>query len=417
MTSPHIALRDLFIAARRGDTCFGLGEWRRYNKGIWAAVPDLLIKKEIQGIAAKKDFVKTTSSVVNSVFELLKAQLHVSDLLFDSNPNVLIFTDCVLDIATNTTASHSRTHYATSKLPFNYDPDATSAPWNKFLDHLPHVEFLREFAGYCLTPETKYELALWLWGPAGGGKSTYIEALCAMLGAKACMLGLSEIERSQFALSQLPGKTLAVSTEQPSRLIKSPHIINALISGELITYERKFVDPVTIRPHVKLLWGMNMLPTIGMEGIGMFRRVIPVHIPAVPESDRDPAVKEGILRNPMAVVNWALPGWRELQARNKFNIPPDLILARDQYKQRNDLTANFIDECCERDEENRAKTTSLYQKYKLWCGENGYRAVAIRNFTTDLDRLGFTNIRPHNVSYYSGLDLADDSVLDQMVVE
>lgn len=416
MPSPHIAIRDCFIKQRKGDTCFGLGEWRRYKAGVWASVPDLKIKKEIQEIAVKKG-VGTTNGLVTSVFELLKAYLHVSDLLFDSNPHVLIFDDCVLDIPANSTVPHSSAHYATSKLPFKYDPETRSDDWDRYLKHLPHSDFLCEFAGYSLTPETKYELALWLWGPAGGGKSTYIEALCAMLGSKSCVLGLSEIERSQFALSQLPGKTLAVSTEQPARLVKSPHIINALISGELITYERKFVDPVTIRPHVKLLWGMNMLPTIGMEGIGMFRRVIPVHIPAIPESDRDPKIKEGILRNPMAVVNWALPGWRRLQARGKFEVPAELITARDEYKHRNDLTSNFIDECCEKDDQYRARTTVLYQKYKLWCAENGYRAVAIRNFTADLDRLGFVNVRPHNVSYYNGLDLADDSVLDNIIVE
>lgn len=416
MSSPHIVIRDLFIKQRKGDTCFGLGEWRRYEAGVWAAVPDLKIKKEIQEIAVRKG-VGTTNGLVTSVFELLKAYLHVSDLLFDSNPHVLIFSDCVLDIPTNSTVPHSSAHYATSKLPFKYDPEAFSEDWNRYLQHLPYPEFLREFAGYALTPETKYELALWLWGPAGGGKSTYIEALCAMLGSKSCVLGLTEIERSQFALSQLPGKTLAVSTEQPARLVKTPHIINALISGELITYERKFVDPVTIRPHVKLLWGMNMLPTISMEGIGMFRRIIPVHIPAIPESDRDPKIKEGILRNPMAVVNWALPGWRRLEARGRFDVPAELITARDEYKQRNDLTSNFIDECCEKDDEYRVKTTAIYQKYKNWCSENGYRSVAIRNFTADLDRLGYVNVRPHNVSYYNGLELIDDSVLDNVVVE
>lgn len=416
MSSPHIAIRDCFIKQRKGDTCFGLGEWRRYRRGAWEAVSDLLIKKEIQEIGVKKG-AGTTNGLVTSVFELLKAFLHVSDLLFDSNPHILVFDDCVLDFQTNTRIPHSPTHYATNRLPFKYNPQATCPEWDRFLHHLPHAEFLQEWAGYCLTPETRHEIALWLWGPPGGGKSTYVEALCAMLGAKSCILGLSEIERSQFALSQIPGRTLAVSTEQPGRIVKCPHIINALISGELITYERKFVNPVTIRSHVKLLWAMNMLPTIGMDGVGMFRRVIPLHIPAVAESERDPALKAAIINNPMAVTNWALEGERRLRERGRFTIPPELLAARDEYREKNDLTLNFIDEKCEKGPENRVRTTVLFTKYKDWCVENGYRNVAIRHFVSDLDRLGFIKIKPHNVSYYSGLALIDDSVLDSVEVD
>lgn len=416
MASTHIAVRDCFIKQQQGNTCYGLGEWRRYNRGAWEAVADLQIKKEIQDISVKKG-IGTTNGVVTSIYELLKAKLHISDLLFDSNPHVLVFSDCVLDLQTNTVVPHSREHYVTNKLPFKYDPQAVSEAWNRFLHHLPHAEFLQEWAGYCLTPNTRHEIALWLWGPPGGGKSTYVEALCAMLGARSCILGLSEIERSQFALSQIPGKTLAVSTEQPGRIVKSPHIINALISGELITYERKFVNPITIRSHVKLLWAMNMLPTIGMDGIGMFRRVIPLHIPAVAESERDPALKEAIINNPMAVTNWALEGERRLRERGRFIVPAELIAARDEYRDKNDLTLSFIDERCEKDSENRVRTTLLFQKYKDWCVENGYRNVAMRHFVSDLDRLGFTKIKPHNVSYYSGLDLIDDSVLDSVTVD
>lgn len=417
MASPHIDVRDRFIKKRNNDTCYGLGEWRRYDAGVWGTIPELKIKDEIQCIATKTPNVSVTNGVVSSVTELLRQRLAVSDLLFDANTNVITFADCVLDLQTWTTVPHCPDHYSTSKLPFAYDPTATLGEWDKFLESLPHPAFMRRFAGYCMTSETKYETALWLWGPPGGGKSTYIEALCAMLGARACVLGLSEIERSQFALSQLPGRTLAVSTEQPSRLLRCTHITNAIISGELIIVERKYEDPYTIRPHAKIIWGMNQLPSIGMEGIGMFRRIIPIHFAAIPESDRDPALKEAIMRSPMAVANWALGGLREVQAQNSLSLPSELITARDEYREHNDLTLNFVNEMCDRDPEKRVKTTSLYTQYKAWVNQNGYRAVSVRSFTSDLDRLGFTNIKPHNVSYWLGLGLADDSSLDSIIVE
>lgn len=415
MTSPHLEVCSCFIK-KHSDTCYGLGEWRRYDTGAWLTVPELQIKREVQSLAAKHGRLMVTASTVSSITELVRQRVAVSDLLFDANPNIIVFRDCVLDLQTWDTVPHSPTHYVTNRLAFDYDPTATLAEWDRFLTSLPHADFMRQFAGLCLTPETKYEIALWLWGPPGGGKSTYIEALCAMLGAKACVLGLSEIERSQFALSQLPGRTLAVSTELPGRLVRASHIINAIISGELMPVERKYLDPYTIRPHAKIIWGMNVLPSIGMEGIGMFRRILPIHFPSIPEAARDPRLKEAILHSPMAVANWALAGLKQLQADSALTIPPELIMARDTYRQQNDLTHNFISENCELDPEKAVKMTTLYHKFKLWATHSGYRARTVQEFKADLDRLGFINIRPHNVSYWKGLALIDDSELDSDIV-
>lgn len=416
MPSPHLEVRNAFLKKRDGDTCYGLGEWRRYDTGSWGAVPEVQIKREVQCLAARHPRLLVTSAVVASVTELIRQYVAISDLLFDANPNIIVFNDCVLDLQTWTTVPHAREHYVTNRLAFTYDPAATLPEWDQFLESLPHPTFMRQFAGLSMTPETKYEIALWLWGPPGGGKSTYIEALCAMLGAKACVLGLSEIERSQFALSQLPGRTLAVSTELPGRLVRASHIINAIISGELMPVERKYLDPYTIRPHAKIIWGMNVLPSIGMEGIGMFRRILPIHFPSIPESQRDPKLKEAILRSPMAVANWALPGLKEIQTSNSLTVPPELIAARDTYRESNDLTLNFISESCERDPEKSIKMTTLYLKFKVWATRSGHRARTIQEFKADLDRLGFIHIRPHNVSYWKGLGLIDDSQLDDNVI-
>lgn len=414
MSSPHLEVCAAFIK-KHSDTCYGMGEWRRYETGAWGSLPDLQIKREVQALAAKHPKLNVTSGVVGSISELIRQRVAVSDLLFDANPNIIVFRDCVLDLQTWGTVPHSPAHYVTNRLAFDYNPEATLPEWDRFLLTLPFASFMQRFAGLCMTAETKYEIALWLWGPPGGGKSTYIEALCAMLGAKACVLGLSEIERSQFALSQLPGRTLAVSTELPGRLVRASHIINAIISGELMPVERKYLDPYTIRPHAKIIWGMNVLPSIGMEGIGMFRRILPIHFPSIPEGERDPKLKEAILRSPMAVANWALAGLRALQSEG-MTVPPELALARDSYRESNDLTLNFINENCERDPEKSVKTTTLYSKYRSWSTHSGFRARTIQEFRADLDRLGFQNIRPHNVSYWKGLGLIDDSELDSDVI-
>jgi phage/plasmid-associated DNA primase len=63
--------------------------------------------------------------------------------------------------------------------------------------------FSQEFSGYALTTDVSHEIALWLCGPPGGGRSTFITGLEAMLGEKVGTLGLGEIERSRFALADI----------------------------------------------------------------------------------------------------------------------------------------------------------------------------------------------------------------------
>src|SRR6185503_5380349 len=137
MSSPHLEVRNAFLKKRNGDTCYGLGEWRRYEQGAWLSVPELAIKKEIQFIAAKHPKLTVTASAVSSITELCRQCIAVSDLLFDSNPNVIIFADRVLDLTTWSTVPHSPDHYATSRLSFDYDPSANLSEWDRFLVSLP----------------------------------------------------------------------------------------------------------------------------------------------------------------------------------------------------------------------------------------------------------------------------------------
>jgi putative DNA primase/helicase len=107
-----------------------------------------------------------------------------------------------------------------------------------------------------------HELAVWLFGPPASGKSTFLAGLQAMLGHRAGVLGLAEIERNRFALAGLPGKTLVAASEQPSSYLASTNVLNAIISGEPLQVERKYRDPVTVIPRRKIAWAMNELSRV-----------------------------------------------------------------------------------------------------------------------------------------------------------
>lgn len=407
----HIRLKSYHLR-KYPHTAFSLGEWKRYDDGVWKRVPEMQVRREVQEIAVQYGSgLNITSTLVASVYNLLQQHVFLPDDTFDSDVDLIYFHDCVLRISTGETRPHDPTKdRATSKLPFHYYPEAKSDAWEQALtmtepEYLP---FLQEYAGYCLTPSTQYELALWCWGEPGSAKSTFITGLEAMLGARCCTLGLADIERSQFALAQIPGKTLAISTEQPSRFVRCSHVLNSLISGESLIWERKFVDPVTIRPMVKLVWAMNELPRIDSSGIGLFRRVVPVPWKKVEKPD--PSVKEAVKMSGQAIFNWAYEGLRRLNARGRFEIPEGLISERETYRTQNDVPQTFLDEICERvdpldenGEYNKIQSSILYLKYREWCQNTGHKPLSSTAFAPEIKRLGVEKLRIGDYVFWIGL--------------
>jgi putative DNA primase/helicase len=406
----HVRLGSYYLN-QHPNTIFTLGEWYRYREGIWGKVAELQVKKELQQTALKYAKTTVTSNLINSIYNLLKASQFHADETLDSNINLITFANCTLEVSTGKTRDLSPDDFVTSKLPFCYNPETRSDLWPVVLSSTDpaYHHFLQEYAGYCITPSTKYELALWNWGESGSGKSTFITGIETMLGSRVCTLGLADLERSAFALSQIPGKTLAISTEQPNHFIRSSHVLNALISGESILWERKFKDAVSIKPHVKLIWAMNELPRIDSSGIGLFRRVVPIHWRKV--ENPDPAIKEEkIPLLGQEIFNWAFEGLQRLNARGRFEVPAGLIAERETYRIQNDIPQVFIEEQCERVElfndnghYNRTQASILFTNYRDWCKDTNHKPLSSTTFAGELQRLGFEKKTIDGRVYYLGL--------------
>lgn len=414
-SASHLRLRTYYLK-RYPNTMYSLGEWRRYSQGIWAKIPELQVRKEMQLVAQTYSIAPVTNSLINSIYNLTKAYAYFSDDTLDSNHDLITFADCTLVVSGNLSRAHEPKDFVTSKLPFFYEPTAVSDIWDLVLTstEAAYLPFLQEFSGYCMTPSTKHEIALWCYGEPGSGKSTFIAGLETVLGHRCCTLGLNEIERSQFALGQIPGKTLAISTEQPSSFIRSSHILNALISGEPIQWERKFVDPVSIRPHVKLLWAMNELPRIDSSGVGLFRRVIPVPWKKVEKPD--PRIKEEIIPTlGAAIFNWAFAGLQRLLARGRFEIPAGLLAERESYRLQNDTIQAFLDDRCQRvslmDESghyNKVQSSVLHVEYKNWCTLTTHKPLSSTAFASEMRRLGIQRIDSDGKRYWVGILIKPD---------
>jgi P4 family phage/plasmid primase-like protien len=404
----HDELRDRWIEGNP-HCAHGLGEWRRYDAGIWLTVSETSVKAEISDVieAAKPEGIKPTASILASVAELTRIKVFVPDERWDADPDVLVCKNGALRISTAELGEHRPDHYAMSAAPYEYDPEARAGVWEYFLKStVPGAAaFLQEFAGYALTTDMTHELAIWLYGPPGSGKSTFIGGLAAMLGHRAGVLGLADLERSRFTLADLPGKTLVVASEQPSSYLASTNTLNAIISGEPIQVERKYRDPVTVIPRAKVCWAMNELPRVADANSGLFRRVKVVSFPALNENDRDPEIKRHIEQEGAGILNWALEGLRRLKERRYFEVPAGVEDATEQFRENNDVPALFVEDRCIRGEDLKVQASQLYDEYKEWCIDNGHRPQSSTRVADDWRRLGFEKTTINGRRFYRGVAL------------
>ncbi len=344
--------------------------------------------------------------------KLIEVQLTLPEDRWDRDPDLLVCANGTLHIPTLELRQHSPLHFITSGVPYAYDPQATAPVWGRMLDEVYGEvhEFLQEFAGYCLTTSTRYETAVWLYGDPGGGKSTFILGLETMLGKRAGLLGLSDIERSGFMLMELVGKTLVTATEQPTDFMAAMSTVNKIISGESVLVDIKFKDPITITPTCKVLWSMNDLPRVTDANNGIFRRVKVVRVPPLPAARRDPAVKEMIACEGPGILNWALEGLRRLNERGQFVLPDVVLAETEEFKMSSDVENGFVADACKRSQNGRIKSSRLYSAYKDWCQINGHKPKSSTRVARDWERLGFRRVEAGDGRYWYGVELVEQPI-------
>jgi len=406
-------LRDRWLKHNR-LVAHGMGEWRMYQNGLWPEVNETLIERQIVRVLedAKSEGIRPTDSRLNSVKRFCRIEVFKDADVWDADPDLLVCQNGMLHIPTKTLKPHTPLAYQTTGVPYAYDPQATCPTFVDALTRLPYrvVQFLQEFAGYSLTTDTSYEIAVWFLGKRGCGKSTIITALHTMLGDRSDVLSLKQVVRSRFGLGSIVGKTLIYAFENPSMYLETTDTVNALVSGEPLVVERKYKPQATIIPRAKVLWAMNKLPRIKDAGDGLFRRVQIVRFEPLPESERDPTVKEQIKEEGSGILNWALIGLDRLRKRGRFHIPPEIQAVNEEFQEGNDPASAFVRDCCETKlnpipKDFEEQSSVLYDAYEMWCKDNGHTPMSSTAVATEWRRLGFVHHRKSDGVYWKGVNV------------
>lgn len=272
----------------------------------------------------------------------------------------------------------------------DYSLKARAPEFERFVAQvLPDAEvraYVQEYLGYTLLPDCRFQRAQFWLGAGANGKSTLAEIIAA-LHEKVAAMELDALDG--FKLVNLLGSSLVYVDETPHRIDEQR--LKMLISGGLVQVDRKFRDPINLRPTAKWIILGNQLPAVSDQSAGFWRRLAIIPFSAsFPDGSADPLIARRIIETELSgVLNWALGGLHRLLERGRFTQMPEAVLSQIETGKRetNSVLSWFVNSDIETDAEAQTPKDEVYASYRDWCRDNGSQAVSSERFWRRLTQI------------------------------
>jgi putative DNA primase/helicase len=322
-----------------------------------------------------------------------------------------------INLKTGVLQTHNPSDYITRVISTNYNPDATSEEWVKFLkrtfgnkDDL--IAFAQRALGYSITGSQGEMAIFFCHGEGWNGKSTLLGACRLILEEYA-----AEIEPAAFmvdknrgtgpneAIASLYNVNFVTSTEIEEGQRLSTALLKRMTGGESLRCEHKFERGFTYKPRYKLWMSGNHEPEISDTTKSIKNRFKKVpFLFTITAAERVQHYDEVLAgKYGEAILAWLVKGCLEWQ-RTGLGESSEVQEATQSYFENQDVLHDFLAECKEQASETCFKS-ELYLVYEKWCNENGDKYVlGKKTFNTRIAEKGFISDRgAHNKPIWKGL--------------
>jgi putative DNA primase/helicase len=184
----------------------------------------------------------------------------------NANGFLLPFLNGVLNTRTLELIPHSPNNYTTHLIPLNYSKE-DSIKDTKFADFLTSIvnnnlmrlKVLRACLFLIFTNNLIYQIALYIYGPGGTGKSTLINILTYLLGKEVTLSSSLPQITSRFGIASLVGKLLLILNDVSLYRGQEPKAIKNIVTQDPMEAEIKYKQPFTFIPQGFLVITSNIL--------------------------------------------------------------------------------------------------------------------------------------------------------------
>lgn len=378
------------------------------------------LQERIDGMEARiKGFRK---AVIKSILSERTAR-HVlaaaSELLFrepdsfDASEYLLNCPNGTVDLRTGELRPHSPSDYITLCAAVDYNPTATAPVFSSTvataLPDGPVQRFLQRAIGYGVTGSLKAQCMFLLVGEGGNGKSTILGGIAKALGEYAGtapkQLVASTRSDGSHQLADLKGLRFTQVMELNNREMLAVDRVKAVTGGDPITAARKFENQITFVPKCKLFLPCNEKPRISDVDHAIWRRlhVIPFNVSFTKSGIADAELISKFGVELTGILAWIVAGAREWYARGLQ--PPESVQAETlTYQTEEDIVHQFYNECVRQSPSNAVPGSTMYARFRQWCGDSGVQPFSIQRFAKRFERF-VTKRRTESRAEWVGVEL------------
>ena len=300
--------------------------------------------------------------------------------------------------------SFDHNDFITYQLPFEFNPEAKAPLFEEYLNKvLPDKEcqrILAEYLGYVFirhgSNTLKEEKALILYGKGANGKSVFFEIATAMFGREnVSNFSLQSLtEEKGFYRAKIANKLVNYASEISSKLETS--MFKQMVSGEPVEACLKYGQPFTMSNYAKFIFNCNELPKDVENTNAYFRRflIIPFDV-TIPENEQDKQLSYKIIDTELSgVFNWVLEGLNRLLIQKRFSECKAAQKSVEKYKIESDSVLMFLTELEYKvSEGNQMPLKDIFNEYRNYCIESGFKSCSIRTFSDRLRNTGYETER------------------------
>lgn len=382
-----------------GDSFF------RYQNGRYCILNDNQMKQIIFE-TIKDDY---RQSKAKEIQESMIAQSLVESINVKSGVNVL---NGVFDFETMTLIKDDYSYRFTTQVQAVYDPEAQCPRWKSFLvemlgDDTSKIDILQEYVGYSLDYSVNVEMIIFLLGRGANGKSVFCDAIKNVIGyGNYDTISLDDLKNKNY-VAELLGKLINISTESQAKAEVYESNLKRLASGEEIKVDRKFKHPFSFKSNCKHIYSLNNLPRVGDKTDAFFRRIMPIPFNRQVEKDKRILGLGALIAKDEAsgILNWMIEGYVRLKNQGwQFTYSKQVQELLDEYRKDNNNVLNFVDECCQFDQDLFMSNETAYERYQDWCKKSGVNAVKKKSFISEItDNFKNEGITKERNANYRGL--------------
>ena len=357
------------------------------------------------------EFIKSTT--IKRVYELFTSDIELQVAADELNQYPvwwINFKNGFYDPVAKKMLPHDPKYRATNQIPHIYDPETKLKGtivknWLKYICETPDdIKMLCQFAGLCMTRDTRQQKFLILNGEGGTGKSTVIRMIDKMIGTD----NISNISLSQltqrFSAFGLMGKLLNSCADLEIDALSDVSTLKKALGEDTLAAEAKGKDAVSFKSYAKLIFSTNELPIVKAEKTnGFYRRLLILtmnRVPATPETDFFDKLSAEI----DDFIGISVKALEDMYEHKCITESAGSIEAVKRLRCDSDTVEAFLNENIQKDVDSRIKKADLYHKYEAYCQDMERQSLTKQNFYRSMRTKGYGEIKTNGTEYYRGIN-------------